>query len=216
MLARSGGDPSHGETPRPGRSHLRRSRRARARSRSAAAGAAGGTCTTGGGAWSGTSSPASAAGPSPRSTRPTCWRSSRRSGTSRRRRPGRSASASAPCWSGPSPSTCAATIPCDRVVPVLGPQNDIVTHRQALRHQDVAAAIGTVRDGSAQPAVRLAFEFLVLTAARSGEVRHATWDEVDTAGAVWTVPGRTDEGEARAPGPALRACAGSPRRGADA
>ena len=31
--------------------------------------------------------------------------------------------------------------PCDRVVPVLGPQNDIVTHRQALPHKDVAAAL---------------------------------------------------------------------------
>ena len=27
-----------------------------------------------------------------------------------------------------------------------------------------------------------------LTAARPGEVRLATWDEIDTAGAVWTVP----------------------------
>ena len=53
--------------------------------------------------------------------------------------------------------------PCDRVVPALGPQDDIVTHRQALPHKDVAAAIETVRAGSAQPAVRLAFEFLVLT-----------------------------------------------------
>ena len=61
--------------------------------------------------------------------------------------------------------------PCDRVLPVLGPQNDIVTHRLALPHKDVAAAIETVRAGSAQPAVKLAFEFLVLTAARSGEVR---------------------------------------------
>ncbi len=77
--------------------------------------------------------------------------------------------------------------PCDRVVPVLGPQNDIVTHRQALPHKDMAAAIKRVRDsGSAQPAVRLAFEFLVLTAARSGEVRLATWDEIDTVGAVRT------------------------------
>ena len=79
--------------------------------------------------------------------------------------------------------------PCDRVVPVLGPQNDIVTHRQALPHKDVAAAIETVRASkSAQPAVRLAFELLVLTAARSGEVRLATWDEMDVAGRVWTVP----------------------------
>ena len=79
--------------------------------------------------------------------------------------------------------------PCDRVLPVLGPQNDIVTHRPALPRKDVSAAIETVRDSkSAQPAVRLAFEFLVLTAARRGEVRLATWAEIDTAGAMWTVP----------------------------
>ena len=79
--------------------------------------------------------------------------------------------------------------PCDRVLPVLGPQNDIVQHMQALPHKDVAAAIETVRaSASAQPAVKLAFEFLVLMAARSGEVRLATWNEMDTAGAVWTIP----------------------------
>ena len=78
--------------------------------------------------------------------------------------------------------------PCDRVMPVLGPQNDIVTHRQALPHKDVAAAIETVRaSGSTQPAVRLAFEFLVLTAARSAEARLATWTEMDVAGRVWTI-----------------------------
>ena len=80
--------------------------------------------------------------------------------------------------------------PCDRVLPMLGRQNDIVTHRQALPHREVAAAIETVRAGSAQPAVKLAFEFLVLTAARSGEVRLATWEEIDTAGAVWTISRR--------------------------
>ena len=78
--------------------------------------------------------------------------------------------------------------PCDRVMPVLGPQNDIVTHRQALPHKDVAGAIETVRaSGSTQPAVRLAFEFLVLTAARSAEARLATWTEMDVAGRVWTI-----------------------------
>ncbi len=76
---------------------------------------------------------------------------------------------------------------CDRVLPVLGPQNDIVTHRQALPHRDVAAAIGTVRAGSAQPAVKLAFEFLILTASRSGEVRGAQWAEIDTTDRVWTL-----------------------------
>ena len=77
--------------------------------------------------------------------------------------------------------------PCDRVLPVLGPQNDIVTHRQALPHRDVATAIEAVRAGSAQPAVKLAFEFLVLTATRSGEVRGAQWAEIDTTDHVWTL-----------------------------
>ena len=36
---------------------------------------------------------------------------------------------------------------------------------------------------------RLALEFLVLTAARSGEVRGATWAEIDLAAALWTIPG---------------------------
>ena len=73
--------------------------------------------------------------------------------------------------------------PCDRVLPVLGPQNDIVTHRLALPHKVVAPAIATVRASaseSAAPAIKLAFEFLALTAAQFGEAPRA-WHEVDTA-----------------------------------
>ena len=78
--------------------------------------------------------------------------------------------------------------PCDRVLPVLGPQNDIVTHRPALPHREVAAAVETVRSSpSGQPAVKLAFELLVLTAARSAEIRLATWAEINTADRVWTI-----------------------------
>ena len=33
----------------------------------------------------------------------------------------------------------------------------------------------------------LAFEFLVLSAARWGEVRDAEWTEIDTAGRLWTI-----------------------------
>ena len=62
-------------------------------------------------------------------------------------------------------------------------------HQRALPHAEVGAALERVRRADAPAAVRLAFEFLVLTAARSGEVRGAVWDEVDRAGAVWTVPG---------------------------
>ena len=78
--------------------------------------------------------------------------------------------------------------PCDRVGPVLGAQHNIVQHRQALPHREVAAALATVRISDAKPAVKLAFELLVLTAARSGEVRLATWSEIDTEAHVWTIP----------------------------
>ena len=78
--------------------------------------------------------------------------------------------------------------PCDRLGPVLGPQQDHVQHRQALPHREVAAALATVRASGAAPVVTLAFEFLVLTAARSGEVRLATWDEINTTDRVWTIP----------------------------
>jgi integrase len=39
-----------------------------------------------------------------------------------------------------------------------------------------------------------ALEFLTLTAARSGEVLGATWDEIDLAKRVWTVPGERMKG----------------------
>ena len=78
--------------------------------------------------------------------------------------------------------------PCDRIGPVLGPQQDVTEHMQALPHREVAAVIRRVRASAAVPAVRLAFEFLVLTAARWGEVRWAEWEEIDRSGRVWTVP----------------------------
>ena len=62
-------------------------------------------------------------------------------------------------------------------------------HHRALPHPEVADAIKAVRESSAAMAAKLAFEFLVLTAARSGEVRLATWDEIDTDTRTWTVPG---------------------------
>ena len=47
-----------------------------------------------------------------------------------------------------------------------------------------------------------ALEFAILTAARSGEVRSARWDETDMDRAIWTVPGGAHEGRAGASGAA--------------
>ena len=61
-------------------------------------------------------------------------------------------------------------------------------HQRALPHAEVGAALARVRASGAHPGTVLAFEFLVLTAARSGEVRNARWEEFDPEGALWTVP----------------------------
>ncbi len=78
--------------------------------------------------------------------------------------------------------------PCDRLGPVLGAQDAVVQHMRALPHREVASALETVRASERMPVVKLVFEFLVLTAARWGEVRGAEWAEIDRREGVWTVP----------------------------
>ena len=66
--------------------------------------------------------------------------------------------------------------------------NSVKQHRRALPHSEVAAAIATIQGTDAYRATVLAFEFLILTAARSGEVRLAKWQEIDMKTATWTIP----------------------------
>ena len=66
--------------------------------------------------------------------------------------------------------------------------NGVKKHMEALPHGKVAGAVAKVRQSGAYIMTKLAFEFVVLTAARSGEVRAARWDEIDLGAAVWTVP----------------------------
>ncbi len=54
------------------------------------------------------------------------------------------------------------------------PKNGAVQkHQRALPHAEVRPALRRIRRAAAHVGIRLAFEFLVLTAARSGEVRGA-------------------------------------------
>lgn len=59
-------------------------------------------------------------------------------------------------------------------------------HRTALAYADVPAFVTRLREK--ESAARLAFEALILTAARSGEIRLATWDEIDLDKKLWTIP----------------------------
>ncbi len=64
----------------------------------------------------------------------------------------------------------------------------IRAHHPALPYAQLPAALRAVRESTATPAVTLGFEFLALTACRSGEVRGARWEETDMDAATWTVP----------------------------
>jgi integrase len=59
-------------------------------------------------------------------------------------------------------------------------------HHKALPFADVPAFVAKLRER--QGPAPAALEFAILTAARSGEVLGATWDEIDLDGRVWTVP----------------------------
>ena len=76
----------------------------------------------------------------------------------------------------------------DAVGQALGRQHAVVRHMRAVPHGEVAGAVAAVRASQAWSGTKLAFEFLVLTAARSGEVRLATWAEIDFDAAVWRIP----------------------------
>ena len=82
----------------------------------------------------------------------------------------------------------------DAIAAALPRANGTKRHFRAVHHSEVGDVIRAVRGSQASLASRLAFEFLVLTAARSGEVRGATWSEIDTDAATWTIPGERMKG----------------------
>lgn len=73
----------------------------------------------------------------------------------------------------------------DAVLPAPGKVRK-VKHHAALPWSEVPAFMKKLRAREGMGARCL--EFAILTAARSGEVRLATWDEIDLKGKVWTVP----------------------------
>jgi integrase len=62
-----------------------------------------------------------------------------------------------------------------------------VEHHPALPWRDLPTFMHALQTQSGTAA--RALEFAILTAARSGEVRGATWGEIDLKRALWTVPG---------------------------
>ena len=71
----------------------------------------------------------------------------------------------------------------------LVPQPAIKEHFRALPYQDVGTALETVEASGASLPAKLCLRFLVLTAARSGEARGATWTEMDQESRTWRIHG---------------------------
>ena len=61
-------------------------------------------------------------------------------------------------------------------------------HHAALPYSDVNSFIADLRNTEANESTRLAFEFLILTAARTSEVLLAKWPEIDLDVKAWTIP----------------------------
>ena len=78
--------------------------------------------------------------------------------------------------------------PAETVKAMLSRQANGAKSHRALDYGDVADAVARVRASNVHRSTALALEFLVLTAARVGEVRFATWGEVDFEATTWTVP----------------------------
>ena len=78
--------------------------------------------------------------------------------------------------------------PADQDIAAAMPMLSTRAHHRALPFREVGVALHIVSNSNDWLGTRLALRFLVLTASRSGEVRGATWDEVDLKGAAWTIP----------------------------
>ena len=65
----------------------------------------------------------------------------------------------------------------------------VKSHFRALPYREVASALETIQASRASLTAKLAFRFLVFTAARTSEIRGARWDEIDVDSRLWRIPG---------------------------
>jgi integrase len=78
--------------------------------------------------------------------------------------------------------------PIDGLSNALVKQKNEGRHFAAMPYVDVPVFVQKMRTFNAAMAAKLAFEFLILTAARTSEVLQAEFAEIDLKQAVWTVP----------------------------
>lgn len=70
----------------------------------------------------------------------------------------------------------------------LARQNKAKNHFAALNYDEIPTFVASIGKCGAGEMATLAFEFLILTAVRTKEVRGARWSEIDITKGTWTVP----------------------------
>ena len=78
--------------------------------------------------------------------------------------------------------------PVQGVTKGLPKQTDRQEHHAAIPYARVPAFIHSLRASPGSERVKLAFEFLILTASRTNEVLGMKWSELDLGEKLWTVP----------------------------
>ena len=76
----------------------------------------------------------------------------------------------------------------DHLLPKQPGKRERVRHHPSMPWRDVPAFVRGTLWSRPPNVTRALLEFVILTAARSGEAREMTWAEVDLKNAIWTVP----------------------------
>jgi integrase len=90
------------------------------------------------------------------------------------------------CWAHQLVAANPVTV-VDHLLPQRPPKRERVRHHPAMPWRSVPAFVSALRRGKPS-STRALLEFIVLTAARSGEARAMQWNEVDEQARLWTVP----------------------------
>lgn len=80
------------------------------------------------------------------------------------------------------------TLDLSGIAKALPRQPKSESHFAAMPYEQVPDFVASLRTSN-ETISKMALQFLILTAARSGEVRGATWQEVDLEARAWTIPG---------------------------
>lgn len=76
----------------------------------------------------------------------------------------------------------------DHLLPKQPRKRERTKHQPSMPWREAPEFVKKLRSEGANNVTRALLEFVILTAARSGEARAMTWDEIDLEAKIWTVP----------------------------